>query len=51
MTGLAVGIGFIATAFGASYAMEGRSLKLYLVNAGYPIVALAINGVILALWK
>ena len=45
------GVGFIATSQAANYTFESRSLKLYLINTVYPVITLAINGVILALWQ
>ena len=51
LIGMITGVGFIATSQAANYTFESRSLKLYLINTGYPVVALAINGVILAVWQ
>ena len=48
---LIAGIGFVATTFAASYAFEYRSIKLYLINAGYPVVSFAIIGVVLGFWQ
>jgi hypothetical protein len=45
--GLAAGLGWVALAFGVNYMFEGRSFKLWLINAGYNIVALAIMGLII----
>lgn len=33
--GALAGVGWVATAFGITYLFEGRSVKLFLVNAGY----------------
>jgi hypothetical protein len=46
--GLVVAVGFVMTTFAAGYIFEGRSLKLYLINAGYHFFALIIMGGILA---
>ena len=48
--GLFGGVAFVATAMASNYIFESRSLKLYLINVGYPVLVLAINGVILATW-
>jgi hypothetical protein len=45
--GLLVGVGFIVTA----YSFEGRSLRLFLINIGYPLISYAIIGVLLAVWQ
>ena len=49
--GLIAGIGFAATAQAANHFFEYRPLKLYLINAGYPVVGLAIAGMILGVWQ
>ena len=49
--GLIAGVGFVATSQAAHYSFEGRPLKLYLINAGYPVVMLAIAGGLLGLWQ
>jgi hypothetical protein len=49
--GFAAGAGWVATFVGTHYLFERRSFKLFLINAGYSIVALTIMGVIVALWK
>lgn len=45
--GLHIGVFFIATTFGISYLFEGRSMKLWLINAGYHIVQFSVIGLIL----
>ena len=49
--GFLAGFGWVATFLGTYYLFEQRSLKLFLVNAGYAIVSLTVMGVILAAWK
>jgi hypothetical protein len=49
-TGLIVGIGFVATAYGVTYLFEQRSLRLFMINAGYNVVLLAIMGAIIGAW-
>jgi Protein of unknown function (DUF1761) len=49
--GFLAGAGWVATFVGTHYLFERRSFKLFLINAGYSIVALTVMGVILAAWK
>lgn len=49
--GFLAGAGWVATFIGTHYVFENRSLRLFLINAGYSIVALTVMGVILAAWK
>ena len=51
LLGLLAGIGFVATSNAAGYSFEGRSLRLYLINTGYPVVMYAIVGVLLSAWQ
>jgi hypothetical protein len=51
MIGLVTGIGFVATTFLGEAVFSGKSAKLYLINVGYYLVALVINGALLAAWK
>jgi hypothetical protein len=44
-------LGFIATTQLATVVFEGRSLGLYLINISYQLVAGALAGIILALWR
>ena len=46
--GLLVGLGGVATTLGATYLLAGRPLVLYLIDAGYFVVFLALAGVVLA---
>lgn len=50
-TAVLLWLGFVATTQFATVMFEGRSLGLYLLNVGYQLVACAIAGVILALWR
>jgi hypothetical protein len=45
--GLLVGLCWIATAYGITYFYEQRSLRLYLINAGYYVVLFATMGAII----
>ncbi|MGD0522333.1 MAG: DUF1761 domain-containing protein [Terracidiphilus sp.] len=44
-------LGFIAAPLFAQHLYEKRPLKLFAINAGYWLVALAISGVVLAVWR
>ena len=45
--GLASGLGLAATAFGVNYLFEHKSLKFYLINAGYNVIIMTLIGGIL----
>jgi hypothetical protein len=45
--GLLVAVCWIGTAFGITYFFEQRSLRLYLINAGYYLVLFAAMGAII----
>lgn len=45
--GLAVGFGWVGLAFGVNYMFEGKSFKLWLINAGYNTVVFALMGLII----
>ena len=49
--GALAGVGWVATAMGVTYLFERRSLRLYLIDAGYHVVALMLSGAILGVWK
>ena len=49
--GLLVAVGFIATSYATTYSFEGRSLRLFLINIGYPLVSYAVIGILLAVWQ
>ena len=48
--GLLAAIGFIFTSNAINYSFEGRSLKLFLINGGYPLVSYSLIGILLATW-
>lgn len=50
-TGFWVWLGFIAPVLLAGYLWEGKSLKLYKINAGYYLVSLLVLGALLAGWR
>lgn len=49
-SGLLIALLWIATSFGINYLFEQRSLRLYLINAGYNVVLFAVMGIILGSW-
>jgi hypothetical protein len=48
--GFITGIGFVATTLGITFLYEGRSLKLFLIDAGYHIAGLLVSGLIIGMW-
>jgi Protein of unknown function (DUF1761) len=48
---LICGLAFIASAFATEYAFEARSLQIYAINAGYPLVGMILMGAVLGIWK
>jgi hypothetical protein len=51
LLGILAALGFIATSYATTYSFEGRSLRLFLINSGYPLVSYAVIGIILAVWQ
>jgi uncharacterized membrane protein (DUF485 family) len=51
VVGLMAGIGLVATAVGVHYVFEARPLKLFLINAGAPVLNLLIAGAVLGAWQ
>ena len=49
--GAAAGIGWVAMALGVIYLFEQRSIKLWLINAGYQVLAFTMMGGVLGAWK
>ncbi len=50
MAGFFAGFGWVATFLGILYLFEMKSLKAYLINAGFCIVSLTIMGAVLGAW-
>lgn len=48
--GLSAGVAWVATSIGISYLFEARSLRLFLINAGYHVAQFTAMGAILGLW-
>lgn len=49
--GLAVGFGWVATAFGINYLFERKPLQLFLINASYSVVAFTLMGLIIGVMQ
>lgn len=49
--GALAGIGWVAAALGILYLFERRSLKLFLIDAGYQAVTFIVAGGIIGLWQ
>jgi hypothetical protein len=50
-TGLWIGLFWVATAYGVTYLFEQRSLRLWLINAGYYVVWYALIGAIIGAFE
>ena len=50
LAGLAVGLVWVATAYGVTYLFEQRPLRLWLINAGYYVVWYSLTGLIIGAW-
>ncbi|MEX0289363.1 MAG: DUF1761 domain-containing protein [Flavobacteriaceae bacterium] len=50
LAGFFAGLGWVATFTGIQYLFEMKSLKIFIVNAGYSVVSLTIMGAILGAW-
>lgn len=48
--GLCAGLAWVGAAIGVQYLFEQRSLKLFLINAGYNTVAFTLIGAIVGAW-
>ena len=49
-TGALIGLLWIATAYAITYLYEQRSMRLFLINAGFYVMQFAIMGMILGGW-
>jgi drug/metabolite transporter (DMT)-like permease len=49
--GFLAGFGWVATFVGTHYLFERKSFTLFLINAGYSVVALTVMGLIIGSWK
>ena len=51
LAGLATGLGWVAMSLAVVYLFEQRSLRLWLVNAGYQVVTYTLMGALIGGWK
>ena len=49
--GLAAGIGWVAASIGVVYLFSQKSLRLFIIDAGYQVIIYAMMGGILGAWK
>jgi hypothetical protein len=49
--GFMTGLFWVAAAMGITYLFERKSLKLFLINAGYHVITFTIMGLILGVWR
>lgn len=49
--GALAGIGWVSASIGILYLFEGRSWKLFLINAGYQAVTYVVAGGIIGVWQ
>jgi Protein of unknown function (DUF1761) len=50
-TGALLGLALIGTTLAQNYGFEARSVSLWLINAGYMVVGMAVMGAIVGHWK
>lgn len=48
--GFSAGLCWVSASFGINYLFERKSLKLFLINAGYHTLQFTLIGLVLALW-
>jgi len=51
LAGFMAGLGWVLTFIGIIYLFEARSFALFLINAGYSVVALTVMGLIIGVWQ
>lgn len=51
LAGFWMWLGFVATVMSGMVLWEAKPVKLYLLNAGYYLVALLVSSAVLVLWK
>ena len=49
--GFITGICWVATSFGINYLFIGRSIKLFLIDAGFHTLQFTLYGVVFGLWQ
>lgn len=48
--GFMIGLAWVAMSFGINYAFARRSLKLWLIDAGYHVLQFTLYGLVIGLW-
>ncbi|HVU17326.1 MAG TPA: DUF1761 domain-containing protein [Candidatus Didemnitutus sp.] len=51
LAGAAAGFGWVAASYGVTYLFEHRTVRIFLINAGYHAIALTLMGAILGAWS
>lgn len=49
--GVLIGVFWIATAYGITYLFEQRSIRLFMINAGYNVILFALVGTLIGYWR
>ena len=49
--GLLAAVAFIVTSYATTYSFEGRGLRIFLINIGYPLISYSVIGILLAAWQ
>lgn len=49
--GVLVALGFAATALSNVFVWEDRSLRLFLIDAGYPVFGIIMAAIVLSVWR
>ena len=51
LLGIIAALGFALTTLGSVFIWESRSLKLFLIDVGYPMLGIITSAIILSLWS
>jgi hypothetical protein len=49
--GILTAVGFAATTLGGVFTWESRSLKLFLIDIGYPALGIIASAILLSVWQ
>ena len=50
LVGALAAVAFTFTSNAINYAFEGRGLRLFAINSGYPLISYSVIGILLASW-
>lgn len=50
IAGAGIGLAWVGSSFGINYLFAGRSLVLWLIDAGYHVLQFTLYGLVLGLW-